>query len=155
MLNVIDEFTRECIAIRINRKLKAVDVRPLRGCLLPARSGRKSHQVLEVESGGQPNLMYKATANQFRLFLHGGAYWLIWGLRVSMHGRSTWRVAQFDTLRLRLIKIAARIVEMKTMIQVHLPTSCPVEDHPAAFRSKRCIMQARRFLRLPCLASPG
>ena len=26
MLNVIDEFTRECIAIRINRRLKAVDV---------------------------------------------------------------------------------------------------------------------------------
>ena len=35
-----------------------------------------------------------------------------------------WRVAQFDTLRLRLVKIAARVVEMKTMIRVHLPTSC-------------------------------
>ena len=26
MLNVIDEFTRECLAIRVARKLKAVDV---------------------------------------------------------------------------------------------------------------------------------
>lgn len=26
MLNVIDEFTRECLAIRINRKLKSSDV---------------------------------------------------------------------------------------------------------------------------------
>jgi transposase InsO family protein len=26
MLNVIDEFTHECLAIRINRKLKAIDV---------------------------------------------------------------------------------------------------------------------------------
>ena len=26
MLNVIDEFTRECIAIRVSRRLKAVDV---------------------------------------------------------------------------------------------------------------------------------
>ena len=42
--------------------------------------------------------------------------------------RSMWRVAQFDTLRLRLIKIAARVVEMKTMIRVHLPTSCPAQD---------------------------
>ena len=25
----------------------------------------------------------KATANQFRLFLHAGAYWLMWGLRIS------------------------------------------------------------------------
>src|SRR5665213_705467 len=70
----------------------------------------------------------KATANQFRLFLHAGAYWLMWGLRVSMPKRSMWRVAQFDTLRLRLIKIAARVVEMKTMIRIHLPTSCPAQE---------------------------
>jgi hypothetical protein len=69
----------------------------------------------------------KATANQFRLFLHAGAYWLMWGLRVSMPKRSMWRIAQFDTLRLYLIKVAARIVEMKTMIRVHLPTSCPTQ----------------------------
>ena len=70
----------------------------------------------------------KATANQFRLFLHAGAYWLLWGLRASMPQRSMWRVAQFDTLRLRLIKLAARVVEMKTMIKLHLPTSCPSQD---------------------------
>src|SRR5271166_1129087 len=70
----------------------------------------------------------KATANQLRLFLHAGAYWLMWGLRQSMPRRSMWRVAQFDTLRLRLIKIAARVVEMKTMIRVHLPASCPAQD---------------------------
>jgi len=45
----------------------------------------------------------KATANQLRLFLHGGAYWLMWGRRASMPKRSMWRVAQFDILRLRLI----------------------------------------------------
>jgi hypothetical protein len=70
----------------------------------------------------------KATANQFRLFLHAGAYWLMWGLRASMPKHSIWRAAQFDTLRLRLIKIAARVVEMKTMIRVHLPTSCPAQE---------------------------
>jgi Transposase DDE domain group 1 len=67
----------------------------------------------------------KATANQLRLFLHAGSYWIMWGLRVSTPKKSMWRVAQFDTLRLRLVKIAARVVEMKTMIRVHLPTSCP------------------------------
>ena len=70
----------------------------------------------------------KASANQLRLFLHAGAYWLMWGLRQSMPRRSMWRVAQFDTLRLRLIKIAARVVEMKTMIRVHLPSSCCGQD---------------------------
>ena len=69
-----------------------------------------------------------ATANQFRLFLHAGAYWLMWSLRALAPKRSTWRVAQFDTLRLKLIKIAARVVEMKTRIKVHLPTSAPCQE---------------------------
>jgi len=69
----------------------------------------------------------KATANQFRLFLHAGAYWLMWGLRTAMPKRSNWRIAQFDTLRLRLIKIAARVVEMKTQIRLHMPTASPVQ----------------------------
>ncbi len=83
----------------------------------------------------------KATANQFRLFLHAGAYWLMWGLRVSMPRRSVWRVAQFDTLRLRLIKIAARVVEMKTMIRIHLPTAFPIQDmlHFALTRIPRLV----------------
>lgn len=67
----------------------------------------------------------RATANQFRLFLHAGAYWLMCGLRSAMPKRSSFAVAQFDTLRLRLIKIAARVVEIKTQIRLHLPTSCP------------------------------
>ena len=66
----------------------------------------------------------RATANQFRLFPHAGAYWLMWGLRAAMPRRSSFAVAQFETLRLRLIKIAARVVEMKSPIRLHLPTSC-------------------------------
>lgn len=69
----------------------------------------------------------KATANQFRLFLHAGAYWLLWTMRNAMPRRSAWRVAQFDTLRLRLVKIAARVVEMKTQIRLHLPSACPYQ----------------------------
>jgi hypothetical protein len=66
-----------------------------------------------------------AAANQLRLFLHAGAYWLMWTLRAALPARSSWRHAQFDTLRLRLIKIAARVVELKTRITIHLPTACP------------------------------
>src|SRR6516165_9168070 len=68
---------------------------------------------------------HQAEANQFRLFLHAGAYWLLWSLRRVMPKRSTWRVMQFDTLRLRLIKIAARVVELKTQLKIHLPSSAP------------------------------
>jgi hypothetical protein len=68
---------------------------------------------------------HEAGANQFRLFLHAGAYWLLWSLRRLMPPRSAWRVMQFDTLRLRLIKIAARVVELKKQIKIHLPSSAP------------------------------
>jgi hypothetical protein len=68
---------------------------------------------------------HEATANQFRLFLHAGAYWLLWSMRRLMPKASAWRVMQFDTLRLRLIKIAARVVELKKQIKIHLPSSTP------------------------------
>lgn len=67
----------------------------------------------------------KANANQMRLMLHGCAYWIWWKLRAACPKRSPWRRAQFDTLRLNLIKLAATIVEKKTRIIVTLPASCP------------------------------
>jgi hypothetical protein len=66
-----------------------------------------------------------AEANQVRLFLHAGAYWLLWSMRRVMPPRSAWRLMQFDTLRLRLIKLAARVVELKKQIKIHLPSSAP------------------------------
>jgi hypothetical protein len=38
---------------------------------------------------------------------------------------SHWRVAQFDTLRLRLIKLAVRIEVLKTKVRLHLPRATP------------------------------
>jgi hypothetical protein len=70
----------------------------------------------------------RATANQFRLILHTGAYWLMWSLRSLMPKRSTWRVAQFDTLRLRLLKIAAQVATLKTRVMLHLPSACPYQS---------------------------
>jgi hypothetical protein len=70
----------------------------------------------------------KATANQFRLFLHAAAYWLLWALQATLPKRSPWRTAQFDTIRLRLIKIAARVDELKKRVRIRLPTACP--DQP-------------------------
>lgn len=67
----------------------------------------------------------RACANQMRLMLHGCAYWLWWTLRAACPKRSPWRRAQFDTLRLHLVKLAATIVEKKTRIVMTLPASCP------------------------------
>ena len=70
----------------------------------------------------------RATANQFRLMLHTGAYWLMWSLRSLMPKRSFWRTAQFDTLRLRLLKIAAQVATLKSQVMLHLPSACPYQS---------------------------
>ena len=67
----------------------------------------------------------KATANQFRLLIHTAAYWLLHTLRGLAPKTSFWRDAQFDTLRLAFIKIAARVTELVTRIKVSLPSSYP------------------------------
>lgn len=66
-----------------------------------------------------------ALANQFRLVLHSAAYMLMHGLRAATPTRSYWRTAQFDTLRLRLLKLGARVIEKATRIKVILPAACP------------------------------
>jgi hypothetical protein len=70
----------------------------------------------------------KATANQFRLVLHTAAYWLLHTLRGSAPRRSFWRRAQFDTLRLMLVKVAGRVTELATRIKVALPSSYPYRN---------------------------
>jgi len=66
-----------------------------------------------------------AAANQFRLLIHTAAYWLLHTLRGLAPKTSFWRDAQFDTIRLALVKVAARVTELKTRIKIALPTAYP------------------------------
>ena len=68
-----------------------------------------------------------AAANQFRLLIHTAAYWLLHTLRGLAPKTSFWRAAQFSTLRLALIKVAARVIEMKTRIKVALSSCYPYQ----------------------------
>jgi hypothetical protein len=77
-----------------------------------------------------------ATANQFRLLIHTAAYWLIHTLRGLAPKKSFWRDAQFDTIRLCLIKIAARVTEMVTRIKVALPSSYPYKESLALLAAR-------------------
>jgi hypothetical protein len=47
-------------------------------------------------------------ANQFRLFLHMAAYWLLLSLRKAAPRRSLWRTATFETLRRAFLKACPR-----------------------------------------------
>ena len=64
-------------------------------------------------------------ANQVRLVLHTAAYWLMLGLRDAIPAKSPLAKAEFTTLRIRLIKIAARVVEKAGRIRIHFAADCP------------------------------
>jgi hypothetical protein len=58
---------------------------------------------------------------------HTAAYWLMLTLRGLAPRRSFWRAAQFDTIRLCLIKVAARVTEIVICIRIALPTAYPYQ----------------------------
>ena len=64
-------------------------------------------------------------ANQFRLVLHTAAYWLMLALRDAVPRRMTLAWAEFATLRARLLKIGARVVEKAARIRIHFASACP------------------------------
>jgi hypothetical protein len=64
-------------------------------------------------------------ANQFRLFLHMGAYWLLHALRRAAPKRSRWRGATFETIRRTFVKIAVRVEELKGRVKLAFPASYP------------------------------
>ena len=66
-----------------------------------------------------------ANANQMRLILHTGAYWLMWRLRQAIPKTTTLATAEFATLRLRLLKVAARVIETASRIRVAFASACP------------------------------
>jgi hypothetical protein len=68
---------------------------------------------------------HSATANQVRLVLHTAAFWLMHGVRAAIPKASPLATCEFATIRERLIKIGARVIEHVARIRVQLPTSCP------------------------------
>jgi len=64
-------------------------------------------------------------ANQFRLFLASAAYVLMHAFRENALKGTEFARAQFDTIRLHLLKIGAKVRELKTRIKIHLPSSFP------------------------------
>jgi hypothetical protein len=68
---------------------------------------------------------HSATANQVRLVLHTAAFWLMHAVRSAIPEASPLATAEFATIRERLIKIGARVIEHVARIRIHLPTSCP------------------------------
>jgi len=66
-----------------------------------------------------------AIANQVRLVLHTAAYWLMLTVRDAIPKARDLAKAEFATLRLRLIKIAARVVETASRVRLAFAAGCP------------------------------
>ena len=71
-------------------------------------------------------------ANQMRLILHTAAYWLVLTIRVTIPRVHPLAKAEFATIRLRLLKLAARINETATRVRIAFAAVCP---QAALFRS--------------------
>ena len=71
---------------------------------------------------------HRKEANQFRLFLHSAAYVLMHALRANLLKGSELARAQFDTLRLKLLKIGARLEAGRTFLRFHFPAACPAQQ---------------------------
>jgi len=67
-----------------------------------------------------------ARANQVRLVLHTAAYWLMLTVRDAIAKPHPLATAEFTTLRMRLLKIAARITETATRVRIAFAAACPV-----------------------------
>jgi hypothetical protein len=77
-------------------------------------------------------------ANQMRLVLHTAAYWLMLTVRDAVPKTHALAKAEFATLRIRLLKIGARIRETAHRVRIAFAAACPdapiVRDVAAALR---------------------
>lgn len=64
-------------------------------------------------------------ANQMRLILHTAAYWLMLTLRDAIPKAHALAKAEFATIRLRLIKLGARVIETTSRIRLAFAAACP------------------------------
>jgi Transposase DDE domain group 1 len=69
-----------------------------------------------------------AVANQVRLVLHTAAYWLMLTVREAIPKQRDLAKAEFATLRLRLLKIAARVIETARTVRLAFAACHPEAD---------------------------
>jgi hypothetical protein len=79
----------------------------------------------KVQLASERTSCQSPVANQVRLVLHTAAYWLMLGLRDAIPAASPLAKAEFTTLRLRLLKVGARVVEKAARIRIHFASACP------------------------------
>ncbi len=67
-------------------------------------------------------------ANQFLLLLHPMAYVLMHMFRQFYLKGTQYARAQFEAIRLKVIKIGARVRQLSIKVKIHLPSSFPLKE---------------------------
>ena len=93
---------------------------------------------LKLYTRSDKTACHRWQANQFRLFLHTGAYWLLHSVRLAAPKRSRWRGATFATIRAMLVKIAVRVEELRTKIKLSFPSHLPHAEALALIAGRLC-----------------
>ena len=94
-------------------------------CARGEQENRIKEMKLDLASGRTS--CHSFLANQFRLLMHTAACMLMGVLQESLAG-TRFAKAQIGTLRTRLLKVGARVVETARKIWFHLPNSFPAQD---------------------------
>ena len=79
---------------------------------------------------------HRFAANQFRLFLHSAAYTILHALRENLLKGTEFAKAQFNSIQLHLLKIGAKVRELKTKVKLHLPSASPYKS----ILTKACLL---------------
>lgn len=91
-----------------------------------------------ISMATRDELLATVSADQFRLFRHTGAYWLLHSVRLAAPKRSRWRGATFATIRAMLVKIAVRVEELRTKIKLSFPRHLPHADALTLIAGRLC-----------------
>jgi len=91
-------------------------------CQRGDRENRIKELKLDLASGRTS--CHRFLANQARLLLHMAAGVLLTAMQTALAG-TQWATAQVSTLRTRLLKVGARVVQSARRIWLHLPSAFP------------------------------
>ena len=95
-------------------------------CQRGEMENRIKEQQLDLFAGRTS--CHRFLANQFRLLLSAAAYVLVQALRRTALAGTGWARAQAGTIRLRLLKVAARVVVSARRVVFHLASSYPLRE---------------------------
>lgn len=93
------------------------------------RGGTCEVRIDEFKNGLKADRLscHRFVANQFRLFLHMAAYWLVLRLREALK-KTEFSSMQIQQLRTRILKIGGQVVQKARRVWFHLASGYPWKD---------------------------